>query len=75
MVPVSALLRLRLLRQSADACDEYLEKDNFNIDTYSLELLNFINDLVKLDYEDRPTIKEVLEHRYWKTDLKSVKSV
>lgn len=51
------------------------QEDNFNIHTYSLELLNFINDLVKLDYEDRPTIKEVLEHRYWKTDLKSVKSV
>lgn len=51
------------------------QEDNFNIDTYSLELLAFINFMVKLDYDDRPNIKEVLAHPYWQTDLKSVKSV
>lgn len=51
------------------------QDDNFNIDTYSLELLAFLNFMVKQDYDTRPSIKEVLAHHYWKTDLKSVRSV
>ena len=46
-----------------------------NMHSMSLAAIKFINDLIRYDFQERPTSKEVLEHPYFKTDLSTAKQL
>ena len=42
-----------------------------NLADFSLEAINFINDLIRYDPDERPAVLDLPAHRYFRADLKT----